>query len=161
MPDLPSFPEVYEQIHGKKPDGADWQAWKAFFVSGYAAQKFMVVPKDTPLIIRTRIDPIHIDQVHVGQEAALRFSAFDQRTTPELVGHVTAVSADAYHEERLGMSYYEADIALDDGMLEKLDHVTLMPGMPVETFIRTHDRSALSYFVKPMSDYFTRAFRDG
>ena len=46
-------------------------------------------------------------------------------------------------------------------MLDKLDHVTLMPGMPVESFIRTGDRSALSYFVKPMEDYFTRAFRDG
>jgi HlyD family secretion protein len=127
-----------------------------------AAEPVMyVVPKDTPLIVRTRIDPIHIDQVHVGQEAVLRFSAFDQRTTPEVTGHVTGVSADAYHDERLGMSYYEADVALDDGMLEKLDHVTLMPGMPAETFIRTNDRSALSYFVKPLSDYFTRAFRDG
>jgi HlyD family secretion protein len=72
-----------------------------------AAEPVMyVVPKDTPLIVRTRIDPIHIDQVHVGQEAVLRFSAFDQRTTPEVTGHVTGVSADAYHDERLGMSYY-------------------------------------------------------
>ena len=70
-----------------------------------------IVPKDTPLIVRTRIDPIHIDQVHVGQEAMLRFSAFDQRTTPELTGHVTAVSADAYEDERTGQRYYKADIA--------------------------------------------------
>jgi HlyD family secretion protein len=127
-----------------------------------AAEPVMyVVPKDTPLIVRTRIDPINIDQVHVGQEAALRFSAFDQRTTPEVIGHVTAVSADVYEDERLGMSYFEADIELDQGEADKLSHVTLMPGMPVESFIRTNDRSALSYFVKPMSDYFTRAFRDG
>jgi HlyD family secretion protein len=119
-----------------------------------------VVPKDTPLIVRTRIDTIHIDQVHVGQEAILRFSAFDQRTTPELKGHVTDVSADAYLDERTGQHYYKADIELDDKEAERLSHVTLLPGMPVESFIQTGSRSALSYFVKPMEDYFTRAFRD-
>ena len=119
-----------------------------------------IVPKDTPLIVRTRIDTIHIDQVHVGQEAILRFSAFDQRTTPELHGHVTEVSADAYSDERTGEHYYKADIELDDKEAEKIAHVTLLPGMPVESFIQTGSRSALSYFVKPMEDYFTRAFRD-
>ena len=127
-----------------------------------AAEPVMyIVPKDTPLIVRTMIEPHNIDQVHVGQEAVLRFSAFDQRTTPELTGHVSAVSADAYVDERLGHHYYKADIEIDPGMLDKLNHVTLIPGMPVESFIRTGDRSALSYFVKPMKDYFTRAFRDG
>jgi HlyD family secretion protein len=74
---------------------------------------------------------------------------------------VTAVSADAYEDQRLGRRYYRADIALDDGMLAKLGDVQLLPGMPVESFIKTGDRSALSYFVKPLADYFTRAFRDG
>ncbi len=126
-----------------------------------AAEPVMyIVPKDTPLIVRTRIDTIHIDQVHLGQEAFLRFSAFDRRTTPEIVGHVTDVSADAYTDERTGQHYYKADIRFDDNEAAKLAHVTLLPGMPVESFIRTGDRSALSYFVKPMEDYFTRAFRD-
>ena len=119
-----------------------------------------VVPKDTPLVVRTRIDTIHIDQVHVGQEAVLRFSAFDQRTTPQLTGHVSDVSADAYTDERTGQHYYKADVKLDDHEAEKLGHLTLLPGMPVESFIQTGERSALSYFVKPMEDYFTRAFRD-
>ena len=73
-----------------------------------------IVPTDTPLIVRTRIDTIHIDQIHLGQEANLRFSAFDQRTTPEITGHVTEVSADAYHDERTGQRYYKADIRIDD-----------------------------------------------
>jgi HlyD family secretion protein len=119
-----------------------------------------IVPKDTPLIVRTKVETVNIDQVHVGQEAVIRFSAFDQRTTPEVTGHVVAVSADAYEDERMGHHYYEADIELAEGEIEKLDHVTLMPGMPVESFIQTGERSALSYFVKPMEDYFTRAFRD-
>lgn len=120
-----------------------------------------VVPEDSPLIVRAKVDTIHIDQVHVGQEAVLRFSAFDQRTTPEVFGHVTKVSADAYEDERYGQRYYEADILLNDGEIDRLAHIELMPGMPVESFIKTGDRNALSYFVKPLSDYFTRAFRDG
>jgi HlyD family secretion protein len=119
-----------------------------------------VVPKEAPLVVKVRVETIHIDQVHPGQEAALRFSAFDQRTTPEVMGHVLSVSADAYLDEKVGLQYYEAEIALDPGEKERLDHVTLLPGMPVEAFIRTGDRSALSYFVKPMSDYFARAFRE-
>ncbi len=126
-----------------------------------AAPVMYIVPKDSPLIVRTRIATINIDQVHVGQEAVLRFSAFDQRTTPELTGHVIEVSADAYEDERLGQHYYRADIEIDPGMVGKLGSLKLLPGMPVESFIRTGDRSALSYFVKPMADYFTRAFRDG
>lgn len=126
-----------------------------------AAEPVMyVVPKDSPLIVRTHIDTIHIDQVHVGQEAVLRFSAFDQRTTPELRGRVIDVSADAYSDERTGQRYYKADVELDAKEAERLAHVTLLPGMPVEAFIQTGSRSALSYVVKPMADYFTRAFRD-
>ncbi|HRO09888.1 HlyD family type I secretion periplasmic adaptor subunit [Amaricoccus sp.] len=126
-----------------------------------AAEPVMyVVPKDSPLIVRTHIDTIHIDQVHVGQEAFLRFSAFDQRTTPELRGRVIDVSADAYSDERTGQRYYKADVELDAKEAERLAHVTLLPGMPVEAFIQTGSRSALSYVVKPMADYFTRAFRD-
>ena len=127
-----------------------------------AAEPVMyVVPKDARLIVKVRVETIHIDQVHPGQEAILRFSAFDQRTTPEVKGHVISVSADAYLDEKMGFHYYEAEVALDEGQQERLDHVVLMPGMPVEAFIRTGDRSALSYLVKPMSDYFTRAFREG
>jgi len=126
-----------------------------------AAEPVMyVVPKGSPLVVKVRVETIHIDQVHVGQPAGLRFSAFDQRTTPEVTGHVIKVSADAYLDEKMGFQYYEAEIALDEGQAELLDHVTLLPGMPVEAFIRTADRSALSYLVKPMSDYFTRAFRE-
>jgi len=126
-----------------------------------AAEPVMyVVPKDAPLVVKVRVDTIHIDQVHTGQEAVLRFSAFDQRTTPEVFGHVISVSADSYLDEQYGNHYYDAVIELDPGQAERLDHVELLPGMPVEAFIRTGDRSALSYFVKPMSDYFSRAFRE-
>ncbi|MEP3055912.1 HlyD family type I secretion periplasmic adaptor subunit [Ascidiaceihabitans sp.] len=120
-----------------------------------------LIPQDRPLLIVSRVDPLHIDQITVGQQVNLRFSALDQRTTPELVGQVTLISADAFDDEALGIAYYRAEITLNVGELAKLNEGdVLIPGMPVEAFIRTADRSPLAYLVKPMADYFNRAFRE-
>ena len=120
-----------------------------------------LIPQDRPLVIAARVDPIHIDQITIGQQVNLRFSSLDQRTTPELVGQVAIVSADAFEDEGAGGSYYRAEIVLEPGELAKLpDGQVLIPGMPVEAFIRTADRSPLAYLVKPMADYFNRAFRE-
>lgn len=120
-----------------------------------------LIPQDRPLVIAARIDPLNIDQIVTGQQVNLRFSALDQRTTPELVGQVVLVSADAFEDESIGQSYYRAEIVLNPGEVAKLvDGQVLIPGMPVEAFIRTADRSPLAYLVKPMADYFNRAFRE-
>ena len=120
-----------------------------------------LIPQDRPLVIAARVDPIHIDQIVTGQAVNLRFSALDQRTTPELVGQVALVSADAFEDEQLGASYYRAEIVLNPGEIDKLNEgQVLVPGMPVEAFIRTADRSPLAYLVKPVADYFNRAFRE-
>ncbi|MEM9756214.1 MAG: HlyD family type I secretion periplasmic adaptor subunit, partial [Pseudomonadota bacterium] len=99
-----------------------------------------LVPQGQPLVIATRIDAIHVDQVFVGQAATLRFPVFDQRTTPELFGEVSRVSPDAFTDETTGQRFYEADIVLDPGEMERLGR-PLLPGMPVEAFIRTEDRT--------------------
>ncbi|WP_146346417.1 HlyD family type I secretion periplasmic adaptor subunit [Falsiphaeobacter marinintestinus] len=120
-----------------------------------------IVPQDRPLVIAARVDPIHIDQMHVGQEVILRLSALDQRQTPELSGNVTQISADSFEDQASGISYYRAEIELAKGEIAKLpEGSVLIPGMPVETFIRTADRSPLAYLVKPLADYFTKAFRE-
>ena len=120
-----------------------------------------LVPQDRPLVIAARVDPIHIDQLHMGQDVILRFSAFDQRQTPELFGKVVQISADAFEDETRSVSYYRAEITLNDGEAERLPEGTvLIPGMPVEAFIRTQDRSPIAYLVKPLSDYFIKAFRE-
>ncbi|MEL6807901.1 MAG: HlyD family type I secretion periplasmic adaptor subunit [Pseudomonadota bacterium] len=120
-----------------------------------------LIPQDRPLVIAARVDPIDIDQIVTGQSVNLRFSALDQRTTPELTGQVALVSADAFEDESLGASYYRAEIVLKPGELAKLaEGQVLIPGMPVEAFIRTEDRSPLTYLIKPMADYFNRAFRE-
>jgi HlyD family secretion protein len=118
-----------------------------------------IVPQEVNLIARAQIEASKIDQVHPGQAASLHFSAFD-RSTPVVEGTVTKVSADIFRDERTGHSYYRADIALDDNVLAELEGRRLVPGMPVEAFIATSERTALGYFVKPLADYFNRAFRE-
>ena len=119
-----------------------------------------IIPQDRPLVIMAQVSPIHIDEVHVGQPVRLVFSAFIARTTPELTGTVVTVSADALTDTRNQTSFYRAEIVLDPGEIEKLEGLTLVPGMPVEAFIQTGARTPLAYLVKPFTDYFKRAFRE-
>ncbi len=120
-----------------------------------------LVPQDRPLVVTTRVTPNHVDQITIGQQVNLRMPALDQRNTPELQGQVNLVSADAIEDEQSGQLYFRVDITLNTGELEKLpDGVILLPGMPVEAFMRTSDRSPMSYLIKPMTDYFARAFRE-
>jgi HlyD family secretion protein len=119
-----------------------------------------IIPQDRPLVIAAQVPTIHIDQIHVGQAARLHFSAFSSRTTEELQGSVVVVAADATTDERTQMAHYRIEIALDPGEIEKLQGLVLVPGMPVEAFIRTDDRTPMAYLVKPFTDYFVRAFRE-
>ncbi|MEO9651592.1 MAG: HlyD family type I secretion periplasmic adaptor subunit [Roseobacter sp.] len=126
-----------------------------------AAEPIMyIIPQDQPMVVSARVDPIHVDQVYVGQEASLRFSALDQRMTPEVFGHVTKLSADVFTDRNTGVSYYQVELVPMEGEMEKLNGQELLPGMPVEAFIRTADHSPLNYLTKPLTDYFVRAFRD-
>ncbi len=120
-----------------------------------------LVPQDRPLVIAAQVTPTDIDQIYVGQDVTLRFSALDQRNTPDLFGTVTQVSADAFEDEGTRVSYYRAEIELNEGEAHRLPAGTvLIPGMPVESYIRTQDRSPLAYLVKPLADYFVKAFRE-
>ena len=86
--------------------------------------------------------------------------AFDQRNTPEVFGVVSRLSADAFTDEVTGLSYYQVELLPHVQELAKLDGQTLLPGMPVEAFIKTEERSPLSYLVNPLMGYFYRAFRE-
>ena len=120
-----------------------------------------LVPQDRALVIAAKVQPNNIDQIFVGQEVTLRFPSFDSRTTPELKGRVMKISADAFVDERSQASFYRSEIALLDGEMDKLpEEATLIPGMPVQAFIRTNDRTPLAYLVKPFTDYFAKAFRE-
>ena len=118
-----------------------------------------IIPQDRPLVIAAQIPPIQIDEVQVGQQVKLVFPAFSSRTTPELNGLITIVSADVLTDAASNLSYYRAEIALTPDEATRLGQ-PLLPGMPVEAFIQTTARTPFAYLVKPFTDYFARAFRE-
>ncbi|NBD30927.1 MAG: HlyD family type I secretion periplasmic adaptor subunit [Alphaproteobacteria bacterium] len=121
-----------------------------------------LVPQDRPLVIAAQVSPTDIDSVQRGQDVTLRFSSLDQSRTPELFGTVRQVSADTFVNETTGQRYYEAEVVLNTGEAARLpEGSTLIPGMPVETFIRTVDRTPMTYLTQPLMDYIARTFRDG
>jgi len=120
-----------------------------------------IIPQDRPLVIMADVDPIHIDQIKLGQDVTLRFSAFDQKTTPELFGSVKRISADAFDDERIAYRYYKTEIELYPNEIDRLPSDSiLLPGMPVEVYLQTNERSPIEYLTKPITDYFNRAFRE-
>ena len=127
-----------------------------------AAEPLMfLVPQDRPLVIAAQVQPTNIDEISVGQEVNLRFSSLDQRPTPELKGLVMLISADALSDETTGANYFRAEITLSPGEMERLpDSTQLLPGMPVDAFIKTGDRSPLTYLLKPVTDYFVKSWRE-
>ena len=174
-----------------------------------------IVPEGAGLMVRAQLEPIHVDQVHGGQDAVLRFSAFSARSTPEFEGRVRRVSADTVRDERTGLDWYEVELEMGRAIEEDpetgittwpgraartvagwlpgdarrwlrehapgevgrwldgarsaarpgtaLAHahgLALAPGMPVEVYIRTEERTPLSYLVKPLTDYFSRSLKE-
>jgi HlyD family secretion protein len=120
----------------------------------------LIVPGADNLMVEAKVSPHDIDQVQVGQSAVLRFSAFNLRTTPEINGTVTRVSADTTTDQRTGQNYYTTRIAMTKNEIARLGDIKLIPGMPVEAFVQTGERSVMSYLIKPLQDQVTRTFRE-
>ncbi len=119
-----------------------------------------IVPKEDAKTVEVRLMPTDIDQVTVGQHAVLRFPAFNQRVTPEINGKISRLAADVSKDPQTGIEYYVARVSVTNDEFGKLGKVQLVPGMPVESYIQTGDRTALSYITKPLSDNFARSFKD-
>lgn len=120
----------------------------------------MIVPDSDRLTVEAKVNPQDIDKVQIGQTALLRFSAFNSRATPEIFGNVSQVSADITTDQRTNQTYYTIRIAMTPKEIARLGNVRLVPGMPVEAFVRTGDRTVMSYLMKPLSDQINRAFRE-
>ncbi len=123
-------------------------------------QLMMVVPSEELLSVEVRVPTADVDQVKVGGPCILHFTAFNRRTTPEIKGKVTMLSADASRENQTGQYYYTVRISPDPQEIANFGDQKLIPGMPVEVFMETGARTALSYLVKPLADQFNRAFRE-
>jgi HlyD family secretion protein len=120
----------------------------------------LIVPESDELMVEVKVDPKDIDQVQFGQPVVLRFSSFNVRTTPELNGTVSRIAADTSTDQRTGQSYYLVRISMTADEVKRLGDVKLTPGMPVEGFIQTGERTMLSYLVKPLHDQLMRSFRE-
>jgi HlyD family secretion protein len=120
----------------------------------------LIVPATDVLTVEAKVAPHEIDQVALGQEVLLRFTNFNQRTTPEITGVVSRISADTTTDQRNAGSYYTVRISLSKAEIARLGAVKLVPGMLVEAHIRTGDRKVISYLMKPLSDQIMRAFRE-
>jgi HlyD family secretion protein len=119
-----------------------------------------IVPQDLPLMVAVRVPVTHVDEVRIGQDVRLVFSSLPSGTTPEMTGRVTLVSADALTDERTGIRYFRTEIAIDVKSLRDIGAAPVVLGMPVDAFIRTSNRTPLSYLLKPFTDYFRNAFRE-
>jgi HlyD family secretion protein len=119
-----------------------------------------IIPMEENRTIEVHVAPTDIDHVAPDQAVLLRFPAFNQRTTPEITGRIARIAAEVSHDTESGATYYTARIELPDAELAKLGDLKLVAGMPVEAYIQTGTRTALSYLAKPVTDQITRAFKE-
>ena len=119
-----------------------------------------VIPMDQGIEFDLSVDPRAIDQVHVGQEAEVMISSFDPRSVPRLKGWVATISPDAVVDPRTGRSFYRVMLLVQPAELARLGDLVPMPGMPVEAYLATGERSVLSYLLHPLSAHLARAFRE-
>jgi HlyD family secretion protein len=119
-----------------------------------------LLPTSDQLIIEARVSPRDIDSLKVGQTARLHFSALNARTTPQVPGTVTYISADRLMDQASNQPYYTARLKITDDLPPEVAQSQIYPGMPVEAFIATGDRTFVEYLVRPLLDSFGRAFRE-
>lgn len=120
----------------------------------------MIVPDNEKLGIEIKLSPTDIDQVTPGQPARVRFSAFNQRKTPEFEAEVMQVAAELTKEPQTGISYYTAHLKIAAAHEDEAKALKLVAGMPVEAFVETGERRAIAYLLKPFSDQIARAFKE-
>ncbi len=125
-----------------------------------AEQVLVIVPQSDALIVEAKFSATDIDQVVPGNTARLLFTAFSSEKTQEISGRVIQIAADASKDERTGASYFTGRVAITPGELKKLGELKLVPGMPVDIFVSTGERTVISYLTKPLLDQVNRSFRE-
>ncbi|NWG22924.1 MAG: HlyD family type I secretion periplasmic adaptor subunit [Pseudorhodoplanes sp.] len=129
-------------------------------VIGAGEPIMLIVPETDNLTVEAKVNPQDIDRLQIGQTALLRFTSFNQRTTPEIFGTVTRISADTTTDQRTGISYYTIRIGMSPEEVARLGDNKLVPGMPLEAFVQTGQRTVMSYLIKPLYDQLMHAFRE-
>jgi len=160
---LISVSDLKERIHLRAPSAGIVHKIAVTTIGGVISpgQEIMqIIPRDDRLIIESQVNPQDIDQVFPGQTTTVRFSAFNQRTTPEVNGEVLAMSADRLTDPVTGFPYFSVKVNIPREEMKRLNGVTLIPGMPAEAFMQTRSRSVMSYLLKPVKDAMRHAGRE-
>ena len=139
----------------------DLQVTAAGAVVRAAEPVLHLIPEGRPLVIVARVEPSDIDEVFSGQEARVMLAGIGGRMMSDLVGVVSRVSADVLSDRVTGASFYRVEIRLAAEGLAKLEGRALVPGMPAEVFLTTRIRTPLAWLVHPLTEYFSRALREG
>lgn len=121
-------------------------------------QLMIIVPDADQLIVEARVSPQDRDQLNMDQSTRVRFSSFNQRTTPEVQAQVFRISGDVIRDPQSGQLYYNVGVRVSEGEIARLNGARLVAGMPAETFFKTDDRTMLSYLLKPLVDHWQKAF---
>ena len=119
-----------------------------------------LVPSSDRLIVEGKVLPPDVDRVALGQEVGIKLHAFNSRTTPELKGKLSYVSADAVVDPRTEMSYFIVKATVSGEELQRLGDQKVQPGMQTDMFIITGERTFLGYLFKPLADSFNKAWRE-
>jgi HlyD family secretion protein len=130
-------------------------------VIGPGEPLMLIVPEADELILQAQVKPQDIDKVRPGQIAHIRFPAFNSRLTPEVAAMVTQISADTSRIDASSPAFYSVRLMISAPELAKLGSNKLKPGMPAEAFIQTEAQTPLTYFLKPLTDQFAHALREG
>jgi HlyD family secretion protein len=152
-----------KRIEIRSPDSGYVHQLNVHTVGGVispAEPVMMIVPDNDALKLEARVMPQEIDQLAPGQKATVRVHSSNARTTPELKGSVSRISADVTHDERAGYSYYTIRVDLPREEVQRLGSLQLVAGMQAEVFVQTHDRTPFQYLIKPLEEQFARAFRE-
>ena len=119
-----------------------------------------LLPTTDDLVVEARLSPLDIDAVRLGQAVALRFSALNARITPEVDATIAYISADRLIDPVTQEPYFTARMRITENLPPEVAPEQIYPGMPVEAFIRTSERTFLQYLVRPITDSFNRAFTE-
>lgn len=152
-----------ERVEIRAPDAGRIHELQFTTVAGVVAPGaviLQIIPRDDDLSFELQIDPASVDQVYPGQEATVRFPAFNQRTTPELNGVVQDISPTSVQDEATGLSFYRVKVTITPEELARLESLELVPGMPVQAYLQTGERTVLNYLTKPLTEQFSQAFRE-
>lgn len=118
-----------------------------------------IVPDSTALVVEARIGVSDIADLHPGMDAEVHFTSYKQRLIPVIHGTVAKVSADRLTDERAGLAYYLAEVAVDPAELAASPEIQLYPGMPATVMVTTRERTAMDYILGPLVASFDRSFR--